>query len=96
VRQHQEGVFRLAYLHLEDPEEAADIAQETLLRAFRALHRYDSARPMRPWLLSIAANLARNCRRSLGRYGSALQFEFPPTLEVAGAIRGRLEEKPVP
>jgi len=26
----------------------------------------------------------------------ALQFEFPPTLEVAGAIRGRLEEKPVP
>jgi hypothetical protein len=38
VRQHQ-GVFRLAYLHLEDPEEAADIAQET---PRRPLHRYDS------------------------------------------------------
>ena len=48
MRQHQEGVFRLAYLHLEDSEEAADIAQETFLRAFRSLHRYDSARPMRP------------------------------------------------
>jgi len=48
MRQHQEGVFRLANLHLEDSEEAADIAQETFLRAFRSLHRYDSARPMRP------------------------------------------------
>ena len=73
VRLHQEGVFRLAYLHLEDADEAADVAQETFLRAFRALHRYDSSRPLRPWLLSIAANLARNRRRSLGRYGAALQ-----------------------
>lgn len=73
VRLHQEGVFRLAYLHLEDAEEAADVAQETFLRAFRSLHRFDAERPLRPWLLSIAANLARNRRRSLGRYGAALR-----------------------
>jgi len=87
MRQHQEGVFRLAYLHLEDSEEAADIAQETFLRAFRSLHRYDSARPMRPWLLSIAANLARNRRRSLGRYGSALQRYFRLDPEAMGRSR---------
>ena len=37
IRQHQEPVFRLLYLMLGDAEEAADTAQETFLRAFRAL-----------------------------------------------------------
>jgi RNA polymerase sigma-70 factor (ECF subfamily) len=33
-------------------------------------------RPLRPWLLSIAANLARNRRRSAGRYLAALTRAF--------------------
>jgi RNA polymerase sigma-70 factor (ECF subfamily) len=73
VQTHQEAVFRLAYLLLGDPDEAEDAAQEAFLRAFRALERFDASRPLRPWLLSIAANLARNRRRSLGRYLTALQ-----------------------
>lgn len=73
VRLHQEPAFRLAYLLLGDPDEAADVAQETFIRAFQALDRFDVARPMRPWLLSIAANLARNRRRSIGRFFGALQ-----------------------
>jgi RNA polymerase sigma-70 factor (ECF subfamily) len=90
VRQHQEGVFRLAYLHLEDAAEAEDIAQETFLRAFRSLHRYDPARPLRPWLLTIAANLARNRRRSLGRYRAALQR----LLRAEPQPSGRLTHEP--
>jgi RNA polymerase sigma-70 factor, ECF subfamily len=73
---HQEAVFRLAYLLLGDPEDAKDIAQETFLRAWRHLHRFDITRPLRPWLLSIGANLARNRRRSAGRYFAALQRAF--------------------
>lgn len=68
VAQYQEPVFRLAYLFLGDPVEAEDIAQETFLRAWKALGSYDRSRPLRPWLLSIAANLAKNRRRSIGRY----------------------------
>lgn len=68
VAQHQEPVFRLAYLFLGDPVEAEDIAQEAFLRAWKALGSYDHSRPIRPWLLSIAANLAKNRRRSIGRY----------------------------
>lgn len=68
VAEHQEAVFRLAYLMLGDADDAADIAQESFLRAFRARARFDPSRPLRPWLLQIAANLARNRRRSLGRY----------------------------
>jgi len=73
---HREPVFRLAYLFLGDPDEAEDAAQETFLRAFRALARFDASRPLRPWLLQIVANLARNRRRSLGRYWAALQRRF--------------------
>lgn len=76
VRGCQEPVFRLAYLILGDAAEAEDVAQEAFVRAWKALGRFDETRPLRPWLLSIAANLARNRRRSLGRYWSALQRAF--------------------
>ena len=71
VREYQQGAFRLAYLFLGDAAEAEDVAQEAFVRAYRALDRFDAARPFRPWLLSIVANLARNRRRSLGRYFAA-------------------------
>jgi RNA polymerase sigma-70 factor, ECF subfamily len=76
VLAHQEAVFRLSYLLLGDPDDAEDIAQETFLRAWNHLKRFDSARPLRPWLLSIASNLASNRRRSAGRYLSALTRAF--------------------
>jgi len=73
---HQEPVFRLAYLFLGDPDDAEDITQETFLRAYHNLKRFDSTRPLRPWLLSIAANLARNRHRSAARYLAALTHSF--------------------
>jgi len=72
VRQNQEAVFRLAYLILGDPADADDVAQETFIRAYQALNRFDLTRSLRPWLFSIAANTARNRLRSVGRYLSAL------------------------
>lgn len=73
VRCHQEAVFRLAYLYTGDVADAADVAQETFIRAYKALARFDTTRALKPWLLSIAANQARNRRRSIGRYWAALQ-----------------------
>lgn len=65
--------------------EAEDVAQEAFVRAYLALDRFDETRPLRPWLLSIAANLARNRRRSIGRYLAALgrwmQKEPPSTVD---------------
>lgn len=69
---YQEQVYRLAYLLIGDPDEAADVAQETFVRAWHHLGRFDSSKPLRPWLLKIAANLARNHRRSVGRYLATL------------------------
>ena len=73
VEQHREAVFRLAYLVLGDADDAEDVTQETFLRAFRYLHRYDPQYALRPWLLRITTNLARNRQRSLGRYRTVLQ-----------------------
>ena len=93
VRLHQEAVFRLAYLFLGDPDEAEDAAQETFIRAYRALGRFDTSRPLRPWLLQIVANLTRNRRRSLGRYWAALQRRFEkdppaiPDVETQAGVR---------
>jgi len=76
VLTHQQAVFRLAYLLLGDPDDAEDIAQETFLRAWQYLKRFDASRPLRPWLLSITSNLASNRRRSAGRYVAALMGAF--------------------
>ncbi len=77
VDQHRDAVFRLAYLLVGDAADAEDIAQETFIRAFRALDRFDTTRNLRPWLLQITANLARNRLRSISRYWSALKrFRF--------------------
>lgn len=97
ARAHQDAVFRLCYLLLGDPDDAEDVAQETFLRAWKHLRRFDPARPLRPWLLSIASNLANNRRRSMGRYLSALIRAFrddppPPTTEEKSAQRAEARE----
>src|SRR3972149_5650157 len=73
MRRELPAVFRLAYLLLGDADDAEDVAQEAFIRAYRALERFDASRPLRPWLLRIASNLASNQRRSIGRYFGALQ-----------------------
>jgi RNA polymerase sigma-70 factor (ECF subfamily) len=76
MQTHQQVVFRFAFLLLGDADDADDIAQETFLRAWRARKQFDLTRPLRPWLLSIAVNLASNRRRSMGRYVAALMRAF--------------------
>jgi RNA polymerase sigma-70 factor (ECF subfamily) len=76
VLAHQEAVFRLAYLILGDPDDAADVAQEAFLRAWNHIQRFDPTRSLRPWLLGIVTNLARNRYRSAGRYLAALRRAF--------------------
>lgn len=56
VETYQKHVYNLCYRMLGEPESAEDAAQETFLRAFQHLHRYDRKRPFATWLLSIAAH----------------------------------------
>jgi RNA polymerase sigma-70 factor (ECF subfamily) len=56
VEAYQKPVYNLCYRMLGEPEAAEDASQETFLRAFQHLHRYDQKRPFATWLLSIAAH----------------------------------------
>lgn len=56
VEAYQTHVYNLCYRMLGEPESAEDAAQETFLRAYQHLHRYDRRRPFATWLLSIAAH----------------------------------------
>jgi RNA polymerase sigma-70 factor (ECF subfamily) len=67
VRRYQDLAFRTAYLVTGLPSDAEDAAQEAFVKAYRALPGFRSGAPLRPWLLRIVANEARNRRRSSGR-----------------------------
>src|ERR671930_2742293 len=67
VHAYQGIAFRTAYLITGGAAEAEDAAQEAFVKAWRALGRFRSGAPFRPWLLRIVANEAHNRRRSAGR-----------------------------
>lgn len=56
VEKYQTPVYNLCYRMLGEPEAAEDAAQETFLRAYQNLLRYDRERPFATWLLSISAH----------------------------------------
>jgi RNA polymerase sigma-70 factor (ECF subfamily) len=58
VELYQPRVYSLAIRMVRRAEDAEDVAQETFIRMFRALDRYDPSRSFGAWLCSIAARLA--------------------------------------
>ncbi|MCS7072092.1 MAG: sigma-70 family RNA polymerase sigma factor, partial [Anaerolinea sp.] len=56
VYAYQDAVYNLCYRMLSERTEAEDAAQETFLRAYLHLDRYDPGRSFKTWLLSIASN----------------------------------------
>jgi RNA polymerase sigma-70 factor (ECF subfamily) len=56
VEAYQTHVYNLCYRMLGEAEAAEDASQETFLRAYQHIHRYDRKRPFGTWLLSIAAH----------------------------------------
>jgi RNA polymerase sigma factor (sigma-70 family) len=67
VHDHEETAFRIAYVICGNAADAEEAAQDGFVKAYRALGRFRSGEPLRPWLLAIVANEARNRRRSAGR-----------------------------
>jgi RNA polymerase sigma-70 factor (ECF subfamily) len=67
VQTYQDIAFRTAYLLTGSAADAEEAAQDGFVKAYRALGRFRTGSPFRPWLLRIVANEARNRRRSAGR-----------------------------
>jgi RNA polymerase sigma-70 factor, ECF subfamily len=58
VQRYERQVYSVAMRMVRVREDAEDLTQETFVRMFRALDRYDPTRPFPAWLLTIAARLS--------------------------------------
>lgn len=95
---YQSLAFRTAFVIAGDAADAEEAAQDAFVKAHRALGRFRSGEPFRPWLLTIVANEARNRRRTRGRRAAlALRAadpgapgEDPEAVALANERRKRL------
>src|SRR5262245_19417218 len=85
IERYQGVVFGLCYRMMSHRQDAEDVVQETFLRALRAMAGFDSTRPLRPWLLEIAAN---RCRTALARRARQ------PSLAPSGPVDDRVDHRP--
>ena len=65
IRRYQNYVFRLCFLVMRSEQDAEDMAQETFIRAFRALPRFEvrEGASFEAWLYRIAVNACRSRMR---------------------------------
>ena len=67
VEAHQSAVFGTVLRLVSDREVAAEVSNRAFFKAYEHLARFDESRPLRAWLLRIAANEALNELRSRRR-----------------------------
>jgi RNA polymerase sigma-70 factor, ECF subfamily len=69
VEQHSRAIFRLAYRITRNEQDAEDVVQESFLRAYKQLHRYESRATFATWIYRIASNYALDLIRARQRHG---------------------------
>jgi RNA polymerase sigma-70 factor (ECF subfamily) len=60
VQRHSRRVFNFIFQLTRQRQDAEDLTQQTFIKAYRNLHRFDCARPLINWLLTIARRTALN------------------------------------
>jgi RNA polymerase sigma-70 factor (ECF subfamily) len=103
VRAHQDEVYTLARRLVGDPHLAADVAQEALIRAWRALPNFRGDAKLSTWLYRITVNTAWTHKNRAARHRATPLDDFsevadrldPNLPELAGEtleLRGRLRQ----
>ena len=75
VDRHSRPVFRLAYRLTGNREDAEDVVQETFLRAYRQLGRFEARASFGTWIHRIAVNCAVDLLRQRPRHQAAASLE---------------------
>ena len=60
VERHRRHVYQLCYRYVGSHEDAADLAQDTFIRAFKGLHGFKGQSSLSTWLYRIAVNVCLN------------------------------------
>ena len=83
---HLDHLYGAAFYLCADRDRAADLVQETLLRAFRFFHQFEPGTNCRAWLLTILHNTFRNQYRASQRTRGHVDIEEPgPAREATEA-----------
>lgn len=89
VERHSRSVFRLAFRMTGNEQDAEDLVQETFLKAYKQLHRFDGRSAFGTWLYRIAANcsldLIRVRKNRAERQTSATNSETMDLLDQVAA-----------
>lgn len=67
VERYQTRLLNFIYRTTGDRERAEDLVQETFIRVYRHLHRFDQSKKFSTWIYTIASNLAKNELRNRSR-----------------------------
>ncbi|MGI5819576.1 MAG: RNA polymerase sigma factor [Armatimonadota bacterium] len=68
IERHLGSIQRLCWSMLCNRSDAEDAAQETFVRAYRCLSRYDAGRSFAPWLRGIATKVCLQALRNRSRH----------------------------
>jgi RNA polymerase sigma-70 factor, ECF subfamily len=95
VERHSHNVFRLAYRMTRNEHDAEDVVQETFLRAYRSLHRFEDRSHFGSWIYRITANCAYDSLRARERRQEATE---PVTTDDAadGPVARMPSREPAP
>jgi len=89
VEQHSRAIFRLAYRMTGNEEDAEDVVQETFLRAYRQLDRYEARSSFSTWLYRIASNYSLDLIRMRRRHEEKRERGSPDgTRDILQSIPG--------
>ena len=94
MQRHEREIMRYLLRVSGDRDDAADLFQETWLRAYRAYPRLEPESEVRPWLYAIAVNLCRNRARDGARRARVIvtDDEEHPAGDTMGNARRLLNE----
>ncbi len=67
VRRYDQRLLNFVYRTIGDRERGEDLIQETFVRVYRHLHRFDQSKKFSTWIYTIASNLAKNELRNRSR-----------------------------
>jgi RNA polymerase sigma-70 factor (ECF subfamily) len=74
VRRYSERAYRAAYRVVRDQQAAEEVLQEALIKAYRALPRFEARSSFYTWLYRITVNLALD-RRRRGKRAPAVEWD---------------------
>jgi RNA polymerase sigma-70 factor (ECF subfamily) len=94
MQRHEREIMRYLLRLSGNREDAADLFQETWLRAYRAYPRFHPKSEVRPWLYAIAVNLCRNRARDGARRARVIvaDDEADPAANRIGKAHHSLNE----